>query len=130
MSFPKHNVIPDKDIERTIVNSHHKACNQYKLEFHPFSICEFFVDMDVLQLQSDKTKEYVFGSYFKGRLVGITYFGSLYSEKDLALIQEKYMPKTWDEIEDYVDNSDGIWYWKYHRSQYAWIYNRILTKVK
>ncbi|MDV3662462.1 hypothetical protein CMU51_00105 [Elizabethkingia anophelis] len=86
--------------------------------------------MDVLQLQSDKTKEYVFGTYFKGRLVGITYFGSLYSEKDLAVIQEKYMPKTWDEIEDYVDNADGIWYWKYDRSQYAWIYNRILTKVK
>lgn len=128
--FPKQNILADPEIERNISNDHWRAQAQKRIDFSPFNICEFFIDMEVLQIYGEETKEYVFGLYKCGRLIGTAYFGDLYTDKDLYLIKRDYIPEKWDDINEYVKEKEGVWYCTFHQSQYAWIYDRILTKVK
>lgn len=127
--FPKHTIVRDPEIEKNISDDHWQAQAQKRIDFSPFNICEFFTDMEVLQIFGEETKEYVFGLYKSGLLIGTAYFGSLYSDKDLLQIKREFIPEKWDDIPNYVKEKSGVWYYKFHQSQYAWIYDRVLTKI-
>lgn len=127
--FPKYNNVRVPEVERQIVADHQEACERKQIEFRPLSICEFFTDMDVLQIRGEESGELVFGIYFGGRLVGHVYLGDLYSHKQLIYIVENFLPKHWNEIDEYARTTSEVWYAKFDPSQYAWIYERILTKI-
>lgn len=96
---------------------------------HPLFLCEFFEGMDVLQIQGIATGEFLFGMYFSGKLCGHVYFGENFTAEQATEVSKTFLPPTWDDIQNYVDDHDGvIWYHKFAPSQYAWIYERILEK--
>lgn len=128
--FPKQNIIRDPERETKISSDHWQAQAQKRIDFSPFNICEFFTDMEVLQIFGEATKEYVYALYKGGHLVGTAYFGTLYKDKDLLNIKKEFIPEKLDDIGKYVKEKSGVWYAKFHQSQYAWIYDRVLTKVK
>ncbi|WP_300685499.1 hypothetical protein [Chryseobacterium sp.] len=113
--FPKHKILQEP---------------QKRIDFCPILICEFFTDMEVLQVFGEETKEYIFGLYKSGLLIGTAYFGNLYNDKDLLQIKREFIPEKLDDVQKYVKEKSGVWYSKFHQSQYAWISDRIITKVK
>lgn len=124
--FPKHNTLrPD--------NTHplFEEMSRKRIGFSPLPFCEFFQGMEVLQIKGEETKEYVFALYAGGRLVGTVYFGDLYSDEQLLQIKQKFFPPTWDEIQNYVNEISGVWYYKMHPSQYAFVLENpnILKKI-
>lgn len=123
--FPKHNVLP---IDYTHPIS--KALEQKRIEFSPYTFCEFFQGFDVLQLQSQATKEFIFVLYFSGQLVGHVYLGERYSKDDLLTISKDFFPPNWDLIKEYQKKNPEVWYYKYAPSQYAFVFDKILEKVK
>ncbi|AQY21467.1 hypothetical protein [Riemerella anatipestifer] len=124
--FPKHNIEHDNKI--AVKNLLGKAPKL--IEFAPMFFCEFFEGLDVMQIYSEKTKEYLFGIYAAGRLVGHCYFGDKYTPKQLADIADCYLPKKYDEMKEYRLKHTDIWYHKPKPSQYAWIYENILEKIE
>lgn len=126
MPFPEHDILPaDKDSWLA------KAVDQKLLEFTPYSFCSFYKGFTVLQIQGIQSKEYFFGNYFNGKYCGCIYPGEKFSQLQAAKICEIYMPKTLEELEDYkLKYCEEIWYINFPISQYAWIYNRVLTEVK
>lgn len=125
MSFPKHNILPAAED-----NPLFKELHQKRIGFSPLVFCEFFQGMDVLQIQSEKTKEYIFALYFSGNLIGHAYFGNMYSDADIIKIKQKFFPRTWDEIENYVKNTSDVWYYKFAPEQYAFVFDKLLTKIQ
>jgi len=123
--FPKHNILPPKG-DNPIFNEMY----QKKIDFHPLPFCEFFQGMDVLQIYGQETKEYIYALYFNSRLVGHVYHGDLYSEKQILQIKEQFFPPTWEEIQNYVNETSGVWYAKMHQSQYAFVFDRVLKKIE
>lgn len=124
MSFPKHNILPAGED-----NPLFKELHQKRIGFSPLVFCEFFQGMDVLQIQSAKSKEYIFALYFSGQLIGHAYFGSKFSDEDIIRIKGLYFPPTWDEIGDYVKNTSDVWYYKFAPEQYAFVFDRVLQKI-
>lgn len=125
--FPKHNTLrPD--------NTHplFEEMNRKNIGFSPLVLCEFFQGMEVLQVMGEETKEYMYAIYFSGRLVGSVYFGVLYTEDQQVRIKKEFFPPTWDEIQNYVNNISGVWYYKLHPSQYAFVLENpnILKKIE
>jgi len=95
----------------------------------PLFICEFFEGFEVLQAQGIESQEYIFGIYFSGMRCGHVYFGEKWTQKEAAQICADIMPPTWNQIDEYVNlKSEKAWYWKMHASQYAWVYERVITK--
>lgn len=123
--FPKHNILP-ADAAHPLF----KEMEQKKIGFSPFVFCEFFQGMEVLQVKGEETKEYVYGIYAGGRLVGTVYFGDLYNEEQLLKIKQNFFPPTWDEIQNYVNSISGVWYAKMHPSQYAFVFDKVLKKIE
>lgn len=107
-----------------------KDLHQKRIGFSPLVFCEFFQGMDVLQLQSVKTKEYIFALYFSGKLIGHVYLGNLYDDARIKKIKDKYFPPTWKEIQKYVNTTSAVWYCKFDRSQYAFVLENILQKIE
>lgn len=123
-TLPKHNIVPpgaDNPLFRDA------AVRQ--IGFSPLTFCEFFQGMDVLQLMGEETKQYVFGLYWAGRLVGTVYFGDLYTKDQVLALEKEFFPPTWDEIGKYVKSKDGVWYSKMHPSQYAFVFENVLKKI-
>lgn len=125
MPFPKHNIIPEGENNKLFSEIEIK-----KIGFSPIAICSFFEGIQVLQVQSNKNKETLFGLYFNNILVGHVYDGKRYKEEEVLEIKTKYFPKKWSNIEEYSNTIEGIWYCKFPIDQYAWIYQRVLTKIK
>lgn len=97
----------------------------------PMFFCEFFQGMEVLQMRGNKSKESIFGIYWSGRLVGHCYFGEIYTVADLIKLVGTYMPPTIEELKEYdLKYGSDIWYCKFHPSQYAWIYDRVITLIE
>lgn len=122
--FPKHNILPP-DAEHPLF----RDAYQKRIGFSPLPFCEFFQGMDVLQIMGEETKEYIYALYFAGRLVGTAYFGDLYDEDQLLRIKKEFFPPTWEEIYDYVKEKSGVWYYKMHPSQYAFVFDKVLKKI-
>lgn len=124
--FPKHNIIEDNEIAKK--NLRGKEIK--RIEFAPMFYCEFFEGMEVIQMQSKKTNEYVFGIYWCCRLVGHCYFGNLYDANRLQEIIRAYMPPTLEDVGKYdLEFGSEIWYYRYTAQQYAWIYQNVITKI-
>jgi len=123
--FPKHNILP-ADGDHPLF----KEAEQKGIGFSPLPFCEFFQGMEVLELYGEETVQYVFGVYACGRLVGALYFGDLYNDKNIAQIKKHYLPKTWDEIDEYVQTKVGVKYKKMHPSQYAFVFEKVLKKIE
>lgn len=127
MPFPKNKILPNNEDALKAV----RGKTIKKLEFSPLFFCEFFEGMEVLQLQGQNSKEYLYGLYWSGKLVGHCYFGELYSQKEVTALIKKYMPPTYDELHEYYKNfGDEIWYYKHSSTAYAWIYEQVLQKVE
>lgn len=129
MNFPQHNIIPDNELVRDLWDEHLRACSQKRIGFQPFAICDFFTDMQVLQVYSERRKEAVYGIYLNRKNCGMIYTGEKYSEADLQQIKADFIPEFWDDIDLYIREKSGIWYQRFPLSHFAWIYDRILTKV-
>ena len=124
MSFPKLNILP--------ANGDHplfKDLHQKRIGFSPLVFCEFFQGMDVLQIYGEATKEYIFALYFAGNLVGHVYFGDKFTDADILKIKRNYFPPTWGSIQEYVNNTSDVWYYKFAPSQYAFVFDRVLKKI-
>ena len=124
MSFPKHNIMPPGEDHPLFLDAAKKG-----IGFSPFVFCEFFQGMEVLQLLGEETKEYIFGLYHGGRLVGTVYFGDLYTKEQLLRLEQEFFPATWDEIPEYEKEKSGVWYAKMHPSQYAFVFDKVLKKI-
>lgn len=126
MPFPKSPLHNDPaDMLRSL-----HGTGQKLICFNPMFFCEFFEGMDVLQVYGEESKEYIFGLYFSGKYCGHVYFGEKFTQEKLAEICSVLMPPTWDKIQEYVNNCAGVWYYKYDQSQYAWIYEKVITKTE
>ncbi|WP_312750521.1 hypothetical protein [Epilithonimonas hominis] len=125
MSFPKHNILPDSG-DHTLF----KELHQKRIGFSPLVFCEFFQGMDVLQIQGAISKEYIFALYFSGKLIGHAYFGSIFSEEDILQIKRLYFPPTWDQLQEYVNKTSDVWYYKFAPEQYAFVLNKVLQKIE
>ena len=125
MSFPKHRILP-ADGDHPLFRELH----QKRIGFSPLIFCEFFQGMDVLQMYGEATREYIFALYFGGKLTGHAYFGDKLTDADILKIKSKYFPPTWESIQEYVNNTSDVWYYKFAPSQYAWVYEKLLKKVK
>lgn len=127
MSFPKHHIITDDDI--ALQNLQGKEMR--RIDFAPMFFCEFFQGMEIIQMQGKASKEYIFGIYWSGRLVGHCYFEDTYTLEEIAQRVKAYMPPSLNQLKKFVKKySDDIWYHKFDVSQYAWIYDRVVTRVK
>ena len=124
MPYPEHKTLPP-DWE-----TFKKTLHQKRIESSPYVMCSFYEGFHVIQIQGKKSKEYFFGSYFNGKYCGHIYMGSKYSQLDAAKICEYYMPKQFSEIDEYSEkHEENMWYFVPPMSQYAWIFNRVLTKI-
>lgn len=125
MSFAD-NIIPDT--ENNLLQELNKNMNS----FSPLVFCEFFQGMEVLQIYGEETKEYIFAHYFSGKLVGHTYLGSYFTESEIGTLKRNYFPPTLDMVDEYVKKTDGIWYYKYDQSQYAFVLQQpcVLQKLE
>ena len=124
--FPNYDfVLKDQNEEQKIF----KDFAQKLIEFQGYSICDFFANMDVLQIHGNKSKQDIFAIYFGGRLVGTIYLGDLYSENDLIIIKKKFVPPKWEEICQYAIKTSEVWYHKLEQQHYAWIYKKVLKEV-
>ncbi len=130
MNFPNNLTIRDFEFEKKLSDSHWEAQEQKQIDFSPYIFCEIFANVEVLQVYGEETKEYVFALYKGGRFIGTAYFGTLYSDKDLFIIKRDYIPENWDDIPEYMRTISGVWYHKFETNQYAWVYDKILNKVK
>jgi hypothetical protein len=122
--LPKHNLLQNP--ENPLFND----WEEKQIGFSPLVFCEFFQGMEVLQVYGEQTKEYVFALYFSGKLVGHAYFGKKLTLEDIMKIQKKYFPPTWDRIQEYVKKTSDVWYYQYHPSQYAFVMEKVLKKLK
>ncbi|MFL9835009.1 hypothetical protein [Chryseobacterium terrae] len=125
MSFPKHKILPANGDHPLFAEAYRK-----RIGFSPLTFCEFFQGMDVLQVMGEETKEYIYGLYFGGRLVGTAYFGNLYSDEMLLKIKKEFFPTNWEDIQKYVREKSGVWYAKMHPSQYAFVFDKVLKKIE
>lgn len=122
--YPVHSILPADD-EHPLF----KQLHQKRIGFSPFAFCEFFQGFDVLQMQSNATKEYIFALYFSGQLVGHVYLGDQYSEDDILTIKKQFFPPTWEDISEYMKRNPGVWYMKYAPEQYAFVFEKCLQKI-
>lgn len=125
MKFPEHKIIP-ADQESWIG----KAIEHKLLEFTPFTICSFYKGFTVLQMYGEESKEYFFGNYFNGKYCGYIYAGNVFTQLEAARVCEKLMPKDLSDLQDYIiENCEKVSYSQFPMSQYAWIYDRILSEI-
>jgi len=122
--FPKHNILPPEADHPLFKDAYQK-----RIGFSPLVFCEFFQGMDVLQLYGEKKKEYVYGLYMRGRLVGTVYFGDLYSDEEILQLKKYFFPEDWDDIKKYVRSKEGVQYYKMHPSQYAFVFDKLLKRL-
>lgn len=126
MPFPKTKTKQNPDLQKTALQGLQiKKQNEF-----PLFMCEFFEGFEVLQTQGHESKEYIWGIYFSNQYCGHIYFGEKYTATQVARICIGIMPPHWDQIEEYVNTKGDIWYTKMHPSQYAWIYERVITQKK
>lgn len=94
-------------------------------------ISDFFEGIEVLMLHYSKHKEDIFASYFNGKYVGFTYLGERYTSEEIYKLCDKYFPKKWDDIQDYVNRlgSGEIFYHKLENHHYTFIANRVIIKT-
>lgn len=97
--------------------------------FHPMMFCDFFQNFEVIQTFRHSEKEYLHGIYFKGKLIGHVYTGDKYTSVQVNKLIEKYMPKDYDLMFEYVKEFPTICYSKCDSSNYAFVYQNILVKV-
>lgn len=123
--FPNHNILPaDEDSWLT------KAMNQKLIEFTPNSFCSFYKNFEVLQIQGLETGEYIFGNYHNGKYTGYIYIGNRYTHEEASEVSRCFMPTTIDLLEEYrLKFCEKINYYKFEVDQYAWIFQRALSKV-
>lgn len=125
MPFPKTKSAPGiENQKKALANLQPKKQGEV-----PIAMCEFFEGFEVLQTQGISSGEYIWGIYFSNQYCGHVYFGEKWTQKDVAQICADIMPPHWNQIDEYVDlKSEKAWYHKMHPSQYAWIYERVITK--
>lgn len=123
MELPKHKLLPNPE------NPLLKEMEQKQIGFSPLVMCEFFEGMDVLQIYGNTSKEYIFALYLGGKLCGHVYFGSVYTEKQIQNIKERFFPPTWDQIYEYVKKGSEAWYYTFAPSQYAFIMEKVVQKI-
>lgn len=122
--FPKNNLLPNSE------NPMLKMLHQKSIGFSPLVFCEFYQGFQVLQIQGIKTGEYIFGNYFNGEYCGHIYLGTDLNQTEVAKKCEKFMPKKWSEINEYViKHCEKIHYWKFHPTQYAFVLENVLQKL-
>lgn len=127
MQFSQNNIILNNEDAMKVLQD--KTIRQ--IGFSPMFFCEFFQGMEVLQMRGNESKEYIFGIYWSRRLVGHCYFGERYTVADLIKLVGTYMPPTIEELKEYdLKYGSDIWYCKFHPSQYAWIYDRVITPIE
>ncbi len=125
MEFPEHNIIPAGQ-----ESWFGKAVEQKLLEFTPFTICSFYKGFTVLQMYGEESKEYFFGNYFNGKYCGCIYAGNVFTQLEAARVCEKLMPKNISELKNYIiENSEKVSYTHFPMTQYAWIYDRIISEI-
>ena len=125
MPFPKNQLLPNTE------NPLLSDMLQKRIGFSPLVLCEFYEGFEVLQIQGNESKEYFFGNYFNGKYCGHIYFGEKYTQIEAAKLCNKFMPKNWDQIQQYVnDYGSEVWYWKFHQSQYAFLLQNVLQKIE
>lgn len=126
MSFPENKILP-ADNDSWIS----KGLEQKLLQFTPYQICSFYTDFQVVQIQGEESKEYFFGNYYQGKYCGHIYFGDKFDQIQAAKICEVYMPKKLTDLTEYAQKYSGVvWYCRYQTTQYAWIFDKILQKIK
>ncbi|SDE68682.1 hypothetical protein SAMN05421544_11823 [Riemerella columbipharyngis] len=126
MPFPNHKIVHDYE-DFSKIEKHYQ---QKLIEHCPMFFCEIFMNMEVVQIRSLKTNEYMHGIYFNGNLIGHFYIGKIYSYKEQLAIVEKYMPPKYLQFQEYSRKYKEIDYTPIPYDGYAWIYDRILTEVK
>lgn len=124
MKFPRHKM----DIESK--NQFLQQLHQKRIGFSPFVFCEFFQGMDVLQIYGHNSGEYFFGIYDSaGNYIGHVYFGSKFNQEAVAKICNICMPKKYYDVWEYVKNHSDVSYYKFDKSQYAFVLESVLKKV-
>ncbi|WP_018676098.1 hypothetical protein [Riemerella columbina] len=123
--FPKHDIVKDSNVAKKNILGYAPKM----IGLVPLSICEFFSEMYVIQLQSRETKEYIYGIYLNNKLVGHCYFGTKYTYTHQLKIINEYMPPEYDQAKEYSLKHSNIWYSYFAPEQYAWIYQKVITKI-
>ncbi|WP_278380964.1 hypothetical protein [Chryseobacterium arthrosphaerae] len=125
MSYPEHNIVPaDQD------SWFGKALEQKLIEFTPYTLCSFYKGFTVLQMYGEESKEYFFGNYFNGKYCGYIYVGNVFSQLEAASVCEQLMPKDLSELKKcIIENCEKVSYSHFPMSQYAWIYDRVISKI-
>lgn len=81
-------------------------------------------------MYGEESKEYFFGNYFNGKYCGYIYAGNVFTQLEAARVCEKLMPKDLSDLQDYIiENCEKVSYSQFPTSQYAWIYDRILSEI-
>ncbi len=125
MEYPEHNILPAGECSWL-----GKAIDQKLLEFTPYTLCSFYKGFTVLQMRGEESKEYFFGNYFNGKYCGHIYCGEQFSQIEAAEICQAFMPKDIQELKECVINfCDKVSYFLFPQSQYAWIYDRVISEV-
>lgn len=126
MPFPKQKTTRDRKTSAQAL----AGLEPKKQEDFPLFMCEFFEGFDVLQTQGIESGEYIFGLYFSGKYCGHVYFGDRWTHADAARICADIMPASWQQVHDYVkEKGHKVWYHKMAPSQYAWVYEKVITKT-
>lgn len=125
MSYPEHKSILS-DPESWLW----KALDQKLIEFTPYAMCSFYKGFNVIQMYGLESKEYFFGNYFNGKYCGCIYSGTVFSQVEAARLCDAYMPKDFSELKRArIENCEKVSYDVFPASQYAWIYDRVISKI-
>ena len=125
MSYPEHKILhADKDSWLS------KACDQRLIEFTPYALCSFYKGFNVIQMYGLESKEYFFGNYFNGKYCGCIYSGTAFTQVEAARLCDAYMPKNYQDLnKSRIEFCEKVSFDEIPISQYAWIYDRVLTKM-
>ena len=123
--------------EKLIYNNHDAMKNTTDKEvkrigFFPIAISDFFEGVEVLVVEGRKSGEYIYGLYSAGEYCGHMYFGNRWNYQDLAKICTDLMPPRLSQLSEYhIKNADKVkTYGTLELCHYAWIYQRVIEKVK